>query len=91
MHLVATIESVEGMDGLQVASTAIFLDRVWSTTPMTHARDRIHRLGIKSPKHIIYLQMPGTVDMLVRKALDKKWTEQELVYHYLQEDTDDTQ
>lgn len=76
----------EGIDGLQRADVAIFVDQEWSTTLMTNAMDRIHRLGITTPKHIIHLYCPHTKDELVLRALDEKWTSQQLVYHYLEQE-----
>jgi SNF2 family DNA or RNA helicase len=76
----------EGIDGLQKADTAIFVDQEWSTTLMANAMDRIHRLGIIAPKQIILLYCPHTKDELVLRALDEKWTNQQLVYHYLEQE-----
>jgi SNF2 family DNA or RNA helicase len=76
----------EGIDGLQRADVAIFVDQEWSTALMTNAMDRIHRLGIQAPKQIIHLYCPHTKDELVLRALDEKWTNQQLVYHYLEQE-----
>ena len=82
--LVGTIAAMgEGLN-LQRAKTAIFLDQEWSTIKMQQAVDRIHRIDIDEPKNIIYLYSEGTVDELVLQALDRKWSEAELVFRYLQ-------
>jgi SNF2 family DNA or RNA helicase len=78
--LVGTIAAMgEGLN-LQRASTAIFVEQDWSTIKMQQAYDRIHRIGIDEPKLLYFLENRGTVDELVREALDKKWSENELVY-----------
>jgi len=73
------------LDGLQRASTAIFLDQTWSSLMMQQATDRIHRMNITEPKHIIYLHNQRTVDDLVLDALDQKWTDKELVRTFVKE------
>lgn len=77
-----TIEAIEGVDGLQIADIAIFLDSHWSTIRMTQAIDRIHRMNITKPK-TIYRLYSCYEDELVLMALDQKWSEAELVYYYL--------
>jgi len=77
-------DSLQGVDGLQRANHAIFLDSHWSATQMTQAIDRIHRMDIKEPKNIYQLHS-FHVDSLVLRALDEKWTEQLLVYHFIQQ------
>jgi len=82
--LVGTIDAMgEGLD-LPRASVSVFLDQVWSSSKMTQAIDRIHRLGITEPKYILYLSIEGTVDKLIIDAIRRKWSEQDLVYHYIQ-------
>lgn len=77
--LVGTLASIsEGYD-LPQAQTAIFLDIDWSATRMTQAINRIHRLGIDAPKNIIYLLAKGTVDQYIYKAVQNKWSQQELL------------
>lgn len=78
-----TIDSIEGVDGLQRARYAIFLDSHWSSVRMTQAMDRIHRTGITENK-IIYLLHSCREDLLVLKAYEEKLTEAELVEFYLQ-------
>jgi non-specific serine/threonine protein kinase len=77
--LVGTLAALsEGYD-LPQARTAIFVDVDWSSTRMTQARDRIHRLGSPIPKNIIYLLARNTVDELIYQAVQQKWTEKELL------------
>lgn len=68
----------EGLN-LQRAEVAIFLDQVWSTTQMSQAIDRIHRIGIDSPRVIYYLHSSKT-DLHVYEAIEKKWSDSEMVY-----------
>lgn len=73
------------IDGLQRASTAIFMEQEWSTIAMEQAQDRIHRINITAPKNIIFLYGEKTVDRLVLDALTQKWTDRELVRQYIKE------
>jgi SNF2 family DNA or RNA helicase len=80
--LFGTIDAMgEGLN-LQQARIAIFLDSHWSATKMTQAIDRIHRITADEAK-VIYLLHSCREDKMVLDALDHKWTEEELVYHYL--------
>jgi len=80
--LFGTIDAMgEGLN-LQRASTAVFLEGHWSTTKMTQALDRIHRVNISEPK-IVYLLNSCKEDIIVYKAISKKWSKQEMVYQYL--------
>ena len=81
--MVGTIDAMgEGLN-LQWAKNAVFIDSHWSTIKMTQAVDRIHRIDIKESKNI-YLLWSTPEDKLVLDALDRKWSEAELVYHFLQ-------
>ena len=71
----------EGLN-LQRAAYAIFLDCSWSTIQMAQAIDRIHRVNIDEPK-VIYRLTSCKEDELVLTALEKKWTEADLVYYFL--------
>lgn len=72
----------EGIDGLQRADHAVFLDSHWSSIVMTQAIDRIHRINIETPK-TIYLLYSCREDRLVLDAVNEKWSESELIFHYL--------
>lgn len=76
------------IEGLQRASTAIFMEQEWSTIAMEQAQDRIHRINITDPKNIIFLYGENTVDRLVLNALEQKWTDRELVRQYIREWSD---
>lgn len=87
-RLVGTIDAMgEGLN-LQWAKNAIFLDAHWSTIKMTQAIDRIHRIDIKEPKNI-YLLWSTREDKLVLDALNRKWSEAELVYYFLHPGAED--
>ena len=81
--LCGTIKAIGESLNLQKASTAIFVTREWSSIAMTQAFDRIDRIDITEPKHLIFLQVLNSIDGLVDKALKEKWTEQQLVWEYL--------
>lgn len=82
--LVGTIDSVgEGLN-LQWAKNAICIDIHPSARAMTQTMDRIHRMDIKEAKNI-YLLWSCREDRLAIKSVNEKWTEAELVYHYLHE------
>ena len=81
--LVGTIGALGESHDLPWMDVAIFVDVDWSSTAMQQAKDRIHRINITSPKLALYLYHPGTVDDLIFEALDKKWSDIELVQNYL--------
>ncbi len=81
--LVGTIGALGESHDLPWMDVAIFIDIDWSSIAMTQAKDRIHRINITSPKLVLYLYHPGTVDDLIFEALDKKWNDIELVQSYL--------
>lgn len=73
----------EGLD-FPMARTSIFVDCDWYGITMEQAVDRIHRLNITEPKQAIYLTARRTVDRLVRKALDRKWKESQLLHSFME-------
>jgi SNF2 family DNA or RNA helicase len=80
--LVGTIDAMgEGLN-LGWAKHAVFVDCHWSATKMTQAIDRVHRIDAREPKNI-YLLSASPVDNLVIQAGERKWTEIELVYYFL--------
>ena len=83
--LVGTIAAMGESLDIPAASTAIFIDQEWSSLKMAQAVERIDR-AVENPvaKNIIRLIVPNTIDELVMEALEKKWTQQELVFHFLQ-------
>jgi SNF2 family DNA or RNA helicase len=68
----------EGLN-LQKAEVAIFLDQEWSATMMTQAIDRIHRIGIDSPKLVYYLTSSRTDDHVL-KSVKEKWSNSEMIH-----------
>jgi SNF2 family DNA or RNA helicase len=75
-----------GLD-LPKPRTAVFMDREWSSILMTQAEERIDRIfGRKNnePKHIIYLEAVKSVDRLVRRRVEDKLTDIQMVYEYMQ-------
>lgn len=69
-----------GIDGLQVAQTAVFLDRDWSPGLNSQAEDRIHRLGQKGKVEIVDIVAHKTVDVYRQNRLKMKhsWIKQML-------------
>lgn len=81
-RIVGTIAKMgEGLD-LPHISTAIFLDREWSTI-MNQAIDRIDRLGITEAKHIIYLEAQNTVDQLISQVNENNLSLAKLVNQFV--------
>lgn len=64
-----------GIDGLQVASTVIFLDRSWSPATNIQAEDRLWRHGQENAVHVIDIAANDTVDQVVEEklALKRSW------------------
>lgn len=63
----------EGVDGLQAADTAIFLQRPWSHVQNVQAEDRLHRIG-QEGENVTYVDIVATdtVEEKVFEALEKK-------------------
>lgn len=51
-----------GIDGLQVASAVVFLDRTWSPALNEQAEDRLHRYGQKNAVQVIDIIARDTID-----------------------------
>ena len=86
-RVIGTIDAMgEGLN-FQWAKHAIFLDSHWSTIKMTQAVDRIHRVNIKEPKNLYFLWSTAE-DRLVLDAMNRKMSESELVYYFLNKETD---
>lgn len=82
-RIVGTIAKLgTGLD-LPHINNAIFIESDWSSIQMTQAIDRIHRLGIQAPKHIMYLDALNTVDQMIRTVLDNNETTADLVNRFL--------
>lgn len=81
--IVGTIKKLGESHDMPWLDTALFVDCEWSTILMEQARDRIHRINITTGKQALYLYHPGTVDELVFDALDKKWSNIQIVQEYI--------
>ena len=67
--------AAEGIDGLQgICSTAIFLDRSWSTIKNMQAEDRLHRDGQRDAVTIIDVMARNTLDFGRKQKLETKWS-----------------
>jgi SNF2 family DNA or RNA helicase len=80
--LFGTIAAMGTSLNLQRAHTAIFIGQEWSARLMEQAENRIHRIDITEPKHIITL-ISSPVDKLVMRTVEHKWSEYEMVCKYL--------
>lgn len=83
-YVVGTIDGLGESIDLPQPSTAIFVDQTYSSLGMQQAAERIDRLGITQSKYIIYLYSSG-IDEVILRALDNKWSNQELVEYYLRD------
>lgn len=83
-RLVGSLDAIcEGLN-LQRAATMIVVDGTWSLTKSYQLAQRIHRIGQTKPVQVLHLVSHGdkraaTVDILLRKRLQKKWTQARLV------------
>jgi len=68
-----------GVNGLQVADTAIFYSRNYNLTDYLQAQDRTHRIGTRNKMTIINLIAQGTIDEKVHDALERKASLQEMM------------
>lgn len=57
---------------LTAASTAIFLDKLWTPALNNQAQDRLHRIGQKEPVTIIELLAADTIEERIEKMLESK-------------------
>lgn len=87
--LVGTLDAIkEGMN-LQRASTLIVTDGTWSPTSAYQLTHRIHRVGSTKPCQVIHLvaklatSKKYTVDVLMRRALEKRWSDARLVDEFI--------
>jgi SNF2 family DNA or RNA helicase len=69
----STLAAGEGIDGLQVASDAIFMERQWNPANEDQAEGRIVRMGQKSSNLVsTYFTAIGTVDEFFAELVEKK-------------------
>ena len=57
---------------LTAASTAVFLDKVWTPAMNTQAQDRLHRIGQTEPVTIIELLAENSVELRIEGMLQHK-------------------
>jgi SNF2 family DNA or RNA helicase len=61
-----------GVDGLQIASNAAFVELPWQPGAALQAEDRIHRIGTRSKAWIWYLVAHNTVESRLCNILQRK-------------------
>lgn len=61
-----------GINGLQVASNALFVEQAWTPALLDQAEDRLHRMGQVGSVTAWYTIVPDTIDEIVFKLLRKK-------------------
>jgi SNF2 family DNA or RNA helicase len=73
LFLATTGAGGEGIDGLQIADTCIFLQRPWSAVQSAQAEDRLHRVGQEAGS-VTYIDLVtrGTIEERVMEALEEK-------------------
>jgi SNF2 family DNA or RNA helicase len=81
--LVGTIAALGEAFDLPMASTSIFFDSDMNANLMRQAMDRIHRLTITESKQVIFLHGVRTVDKHVHNVVTGKWSEQQMLAHFL--------
>lgn len=84
--IVGTIAAMAEGVNLQRATTAFFLDVDWSTSSMTQAIDRVHRIDITDPKNIYFLYVRNTVDEYVFGVMDGKMSRNEAILKWVSEE-----
>jgi SNF2 family DNA or RNA helicase len=57
---------------LTAASTAVFMDKLWTPAMNTQAQDRLHRIGQTEPVTIIELLAANTVEESIENLLFRK-------------------
>jgi SNF2 family DNA or RNA helicase len=88
-RLVGSLDAVKEGLNLQKASTLIVMDGTYSTTAEYQLANRIHRLGSKKPCQVVHLvaklasSRKYTVDKILRKAVEQKMTNAELVNTFI--------
>jgi len=60
---------------LTAASTIWFAEMFWTPAIMIQAEDRCHRIGQQAPVYCLYIIAMGTLDELLWKLIEKKFTE----------------
>ena len=88
-RLVGSLDAIKEGLNLQRASTLINTDGTWSSTAEYQLSQRIHRVGQTRPCQVIHLvaktEKRWTVDKLMRKAVEQKFTNARLVDSFIKE------
>ena len=69
---IGTSAAFEGVDGLQKASTLIWVDLPWTAKDLTQGNGRISRIGQEKACDVFYLLAAGTVDTKMYEKLGIK-------------------
>lgn len=89
--LVGTLDAIKEGLNLQKANTMIITDGTWSSTAEYQLSKRIHRVGQTRNCQVIHLvgklrhRKRWTVDKLMRRAVEKKFTDAQLMNQFIQE------
>lgn len=88
-RLVGSLDAIKESLNLQRASTLIVMDGKWSSVDEYQLRNRIHRMGQTRPCTVIHLvgklasNKKYTVDKLMRRAVQQKLSEAELLNEFI--------
>jgi SNF2 family DNA or RNA helicase len=81
--VVGTIAAMsEGIDFPEPGITSVFFSTVRSSILMEQARNRTHRITVREPRNLIFLQSQGTVDPLYYEAMQGKFSDQQMLWEY---------
>ncbi len=91
--LVGTLDAIKEGLNLQKANTMIIMDGTWSSTAEYQLSKRIHRVGQTRPCQVIHLvgklshrgRGRWTVDKLMRRAVEKKFGDAQLMNSFIKE------
>jgi len=90
-RLVGTLDAIKEGLNLHRASTMIIMDGTWSSTAEYQLSKRIHRVGQTRPCQVIHLvgklnhRGRWSVDKLMRRAVERKFTDAELMNQFIEE------
>jgi SNF2 family DNA or RNA helicase len=80
--LITNKAGAKGLD-LTEATTCIYYSNSWNLDDRTQSEDRAHRIGQHNPVCYIDMVTPGTIDVRIKRALEKK---EDLAKRILEED-----
>lgn len=70
--IIGTIGTLGTGSNLQVASVSVFVELDWLSELLEQAENRLYRIGQKKAVRCVYLTLQNSVDMLMRKAIERK-------------------